>query len=230
MPQLPFFVELLFIGSTALTFLLLFNALYKANFSGKLLLTIALGCFIWLTAISILSLNGFYIIEPTGFPKIVLSFMPTILFLVLLFVLPKARKKLDDIPLKALTWIHIVRIPVEFGLYYLFVYKAVPELMTFAGRNFDIVAGITAPIVVFLTFYRNLLSKKVLLVWNIIMLGFLLFIVVNALLAAPHIFQQFAFDQPNVAIAYFPVVWLQGFIVPVVLFSHFVAIRQLLKK
>ncbi|HVF96549.1 MAG TPA: hypothetical protein VM871_04480, partial [Flavisolibacter sp.] len=39
----------------------------------------------------------------------------------------------------------------------------------------------------------------------------------------------FAFDQPNIAVLYFPFIWLPSFIVPVVLLSHLVCIRQLLK-
>ena len=62
------------------------------------------------------------------------------------------------------------------------------------------------------------------------MLATFINIVVNAILSAPFTFQQFAFDQPNVAVLYFPFVWLPCFIVPVVLFSHLVLIRQLLKK
>jgi hypothetical protein len=68
------------------------------------------------------------------------------------------------------------------------------------------------------------------LVWNFICLGLLFNIVVHAVLSAPLPFQQLAFDQPNVAILYFPYVWLPAFIVPVVLLSHLVAIRKLIIK
>jgi hypothetical protein len=46
---------------------------------------------------------------------------------------------------KILTLLHIIRIPVELGLYWLFIYKAIPQLMTFEGRNFDILVGLTVP-------------------------------------------------------------------------------------
>jgi len=41
--------------------------------------------------------------------------------------------------------------------------------------------------------------------------------------------QLFAFDQPNIAILYFPFVWLPSFIVMTVLFSHLISIRRLVK-
>jgi hypothetical protein len=42
--------------------------------------------------------------------------------------------------------------------------------------------------------------------------------------------QQFGFDQPTVAVLYFPFIWLPGIVVPLVYFSHLVAIRRLLKE
>jgi hypothetical protein len=84
----------------------------------------------------------------------------------------------------------------------------VPQLMTFAGRNFDIISGITAPVIYFVCFKgSNVTNKKLLLWWNVMALALLLNIVINALLSAPFPFQQFAFDQPNIAILYFPFVW-----------------------
>jgi len=52
-------------------------------------------------------------------------------------------------------------------------------------------------------------------------------IVINAILSVPTPIQQFAFDQPNIAILYFPFTWLPCFIVPAVLLSHIVSIKKL---
>jgi len=47
------------------------------------------------------------------------------------------------------------------------------------------------------------------------------------MLSAPSPIQKIAFEQPNIAILYFPFCWLPTFIVPIVLFSHLVAVRKL---
>jgi hypothetical protein len=120
-----------------------------------------------------------------------------------------------------------VRIPVELILYWLSLQKAVPALMTFEGRNFDILAGITAPAMALFFCSGSKTHNRILLAWNIVSLLLLLNIVGNALFSAPGPLQRFAFDQPNIAILYFPFNWLPVFIVPVVLFGHLVAIRQL---
>jgi hypothetical protein len=116
---------------------------------------------------------------------------------------------------------------VEIGLYCLFIHKAIPQLMTFEGRNFDIISGITAPLVAWLGFVKRKLHKTVILAWNIICLLLVLNIVTHGILSVPSPAQQFAFDQPNIAVLYFPITWLPAFIVPLVIFTHLVSIRQL---
>jgi hypothetical protein len=105
-----------------------------------------------------------------------------------------------------------------------------PQLMTIEGRNFDILSGLTAPVVYYFAFVKNKLGAKTLLAWNFICLAILVFTVTNAILSAPTPFQQFAFDQPSVAVLYFPFTWLPAIVVPLVYFSHLVCIRRLLKR
>ncbi|MDI3321000.1 hypothetical protein QJ048_14505 [Pinibacter sp. MAH-24] len=159
-----------------------------------------------------------------------LGILPALLTIILLFASTKGRQFIDSIPLKNITYIHIVRIPVEIVLLWLFFNKAIPKLMTFEGRNFDILSGITAPIIAYLVFTKHRIGRSGLLIWNIICLGLLSNIVLNALFSVPSPAQKFAFDQPNIAILYFPFSWLPTFVVPVVLFGHLVSIRQLVKR
>ncbi|MFD2555125.1 hypothetical protein [Sphingobacterium tabacisoli] len=127
-----------------------------------------------------------------------------------------------------ITYLNIVRIPVELVLFWLFLNGAIPELMTFEGRNFDIIAGITAPIVAYFGLVKGKVNRKIILGWNFVCLGLLMNIVIHAFLSAPSPVQKIAFEQPNIAILNFPFSWLPTFIVPVVLFGHLVSIRQLL--
>jgi hypothetical protein len=186
--------------------------------------------FLWITITSILAYKGFF--KTTfGFPpKLMLAVLPVIIFIIVLLVSKKGQVFTDSLDLRKLTILHIVRIPVELTLYWLAVNKAVPDLMTFTGRNFDIIAGITAPLIYIICFKGDeVKNRSLLLAWNFICLGLLLNIVINAVLSAPFSFQQFAFDQPNIAIFYFPFVLLPSFIVMIVLFSHLVVIRRLFK-
>jgi len=137
---------------------------------------------------------------------------------------------LENMPLAVLTLVHTIRIPVEFVLLWLYQSEQVPVEMTFEGRNFDILSGITAPVVYFLAFRKNEVNRSLLLIWNLAALALLTNIVTIAVLAFPSPFQMVGLDQPNVGVTYFPFIWLPAVIVPIVFFCHLASLSQLLSK
>lgn len=230
--NLPSYLSITFFFTTALTLILFIRAI--KNSTSKAIrdkaILIASGLIIWLIIQAILSINHTYSVNTNYFPPkiLILGILPTLFTILILFVSNKGKQFIDSLPLKNLTYLNIVRVPVEVVLYWLFMYNLLPELMTFEGRNFDILAGITAPIIAYFGYSKHKISKKGKLIWNLLSLALLLNIVFNALLSAPSPIQQFGFEQPNIAILYFPFTWLPTFIVPIVLLTHLVAIRQLL--
>jgi hypothetical protein len=129
-----------------------------------------------------------------------------------------------------LTLLHSIRIGVELVIYGLFTVKLMPEILTFEGRNFDIIAGLTAPVVYYFGYVRKVIGRTGLLIWNFGCLVLLFNIVIHAALSVPTPFQQFGFEQPNVAILQFPFNWLPSVVVPLVLFSQLIVIRRLFRK
>ncbi|HEV8284605.1 MAG TPA: hypothetical protein VGQ09_09850 [Chitinophagaceae bacterium] len=221
--DLPSYITILFLLTVALTFVLFINVVkYKAATSIILL--------IWLALTGMLAYKGVFQNTAALPPRLMLVMAPALLFIILMLATKKGKVFIDNLDLKKLTLVHIIRLPVEVILYLFSLQKLIPELMTFAGRNFDILSGITAPIIYFVCFKNSQLKNRwLLLIWNFVCLGLLLNIVINALLSAPFPFQQFAFDQPNIAVLYFPFIWLPCFIVMIVLFSHLAAISKLLR-
>ncbi len=102
--------------------------------------------------------------------------------------------------------------------------------MTFEGRNLDILSGLTAPLVAWLAVRGGAVNRPLLIMWNLLAFGLLLNILINAILSLETPFQQFAFDQPNRGVLYFPFIWLPVIIVPIVFVSHVVSLWQLLKR
>jgi len=231
--NLPTYISLTFGLTTLITLQLFIWTIRNSNseLTRKKATPIFIGLSIWLTIQAVLTFKNIYNSDTNSFPpKIMLiGILPTILTIILLFATSKGRQFIDSLPLKNLTYLNIVRIPIEIILLWLFLNKSIPELMTFEGRNFDIIAGITAPIIAYFGIKKNKLNRQTILIWNFICLGLLINIVVNALFSAPSPIQKFAFDQPNIAILNFPFSWLPTFIVPIVLFGHLTSIRQLLK-
>jgi len=233
-PNLPIYIALLFALTTIATLLLFTWTIRNSNTeqTRNKATPICIAFILWLLLQAVLTLNNSYNLDTTSFPpKIILTgILPAIITIIIAFSTQKGRQFIDSLPLKNLTYLNIVRIPVEIVLYWLFLNKTIPELMTFEGRNFDILAGITAPIIAYFGLTKTTLSRQTILLWNFICLSLLLNIVINALLSAPSPIQKFAFDQPNIAILNFPFSWLPTFIVPIVLFGHLTSIRQLFKQ
>jgi hypothetical protein len=225
----PVFISILFILTTILTLLFVYRIL-KNSTAGKKIKLVMLFLISWLLIQAVISIRGFYFENTlTVPPRFTLTIIPPVITIVYLFLSKRCRAFINSLSFFDLAILSIVRIPVEVVLYLLYLNQGVPELMTFAGRNFDILAGISAPIIA-LAYKRNIAGKNLLLAWNIISLLLLLNIVINAILSAPFFFQRFAFDQPNIAILYFPFSWLPAFIVPAVLFTHLASIQKLLNK
>ena len=221
MNAIPLFVPAFF-GLVTLATLVFF--FYATNRS-KTAISAALA---WLIFQSAMGISGFYLFTSAMPPRFVFSVGPPLLIISLLFITKRGRVFIDSLNLKTFILLHVIRIPVELALFALFSFKVIPELMTFDGRNFDILSGVTAPFIYYFGFVKQGLGNRIILLWNLICLGLLINIVIIAILSAPFQFQKLAFDQPNIAVLYFPYVWLPSFIVPVVLFSHLVSIRSIL--
>jgi hypothetical protein len=223
MEKLPAYINIVFELTTILTVVLFCKA---TKFSKATILILL----VWLVLQTLIGLSGYYTVTDTIPPRFLLLVFPPLLFIILLFLTSKGRKYIDNLDTKTLTILHTIRIPVEIVLFWLFINKAVPRILTFEGRNFDIFSGLTAPIIYYFGYIKSRINNKVILLWNFICLGLLINIVFNAVLSAPFPFQKFAYDQPNIAVLYFPFVWLPCCVVPLVLLAHLATIRQLLTK
>jgi hypothetical protein len=223
MLQLPIYVYLTF----AATVLLAIGFFYQATKQSTPFMVVLL---IWIGVQSLLALTGFYTNPPTLTIRFPLLIGPPLLFLLSGFLTKKGRAFLDELDLPTLTLFHVIRIPVELVLFWLFVGQHVPEAMTFHGRNVDIFSGLSAPIVYYFGFVKKLLSPQAIVVWNLVCLALLLNVVSTALLSLPARYIRFGFEQPNLALGYFPFVLLPSVLVPLVLLATSAAVRQLLKK
>jgi hypothetical protein len=180
---------------------------------------------LWIFFQAVLSLGGFYLDTSSIPPRLFLFGVgPAFLLIIGYFIF--FRSFIDRLPLETLTLLHSIRIPVELVLYWLFISRTIPEVMTFAGYNFDIVSGILA-VLVYIFISRSANSRTVLIAFNIVGLILLTTIVSIAIMSLEWPFQRLGFEQPNRAVLYFPYIWLPTIVVPIVLFSHLAALWQL---
>lgn len=222
MNSLPLFVPILFLT----TVLLCVYFFYLASQKSKLVISILVA---WMFLQSGLALSDFYLVSNSLPPRFVLLVFPSILFILLLLISRRGRIYIDSLNLKWLTLIHLVRIPVEIILFYLYISKCIPELMTFEGKNFDILSGMSVVPVFFFAFRRNRINKQLLVIWNFVALLLVLNIMFTGILSSPSPIQQLSFDQPNIAVLHFPFNLLPSIVVPLVLFSHIASLYKLNK-
>lgn len=220
MAEVSISTSVLFILTTFLTLWFFYRASKSIN--------VLLGLLVWMIVVGVLGYTGFYRVEDATPPRFIFLLGPGLLFVILLFTTKKGREFTKRLKLKWLTILHTIRIPVEIVLFYIYTEGLIPVEMTFEGYNYDIISGLSAPVMYYLVFVTERIGKRGLLIWNIVCLGLLLNILTIAVLSANTPFQRMAFDQPNIGVAYFPFVWLPAVIVPVVFYSHLASISQLL--
>lgn len=146
----------------------------------------------------------------------------------ILWITCSARTKeiLKHVPIRVLTSLQGFRVFVEILLWMLFIQNLLPEQMTFEGRNFDILAGVTAPLVAY--FLSE--NKKLMIVWNLLSLALLINIVTIAILSMPSPFRVFFNEPSNTIVTTFPFIFLPTFLVPLAYALHFLSLRKLLMK
>jgi len=173
---------------------------------------------LWSIVHSVLAYLGFYQNTTSIPPRFGLVLIPV--FLILLYSLIKKKSWIiKNRNTKISTLLHAVRLPVELVLHQLFIFKLIPELMTYEGYNFDIIMGISSLFLGFLLFKKNI-PTRLLMVWNTIGLVMILAILFMGILSSELPIQLFAFDQPNTALLYFPYILLPATIVPLVIWTH----------
>ncbi len=227
MEQLPAHVSNVFLITTFLTVGIFLYAVRSTGFNSKPAKFLIFLVPFWLIFQAVVSISGFFQNTEAVPPRIFLFGAGPALLLIAIYFSFARGNFIGALPLRILTIIHVIRIPVELTLSWLYDGGMVPRIMTFHGTNFDILSGLTAPIIFFLAFRSGKVNKPLLAVWNIAALGLVFNIVITAVLCIPSPIQQLAFDQPNRAVLYFPYIWLPTVVVPIVFFCHFASLYKL---
>ncbi len=184
---------------------------------------------VWMIFISALSIRGFFS-DFSGFPPKIGIILIVPLVSILTITFSKTAKEIaSHIPVQNIIRLQVFRAFVEILLWMLLIQNLLPVQMSFEGRNFDILAGITAPFIAYLYAKKNI-GKKAAILWNILGLLLLFNIVAIAVLSLPTPFRVFMNEPANTIVARFPIIWLPGFLVPLAYGLHFLSFRQLSSK
>jgi|GEM_PF-5002770 len=130
-----------------------------------------------------------------------------------------------QVPVVAWMAMQVFRFPLELLLHALWKARLLPQMMTYEGANFDIVMGLSAPIVGYLAL-RGKISRKFMVLWNVVGIVLVVHVAARGVLTTPAI-AALASDVPNHAIGMFPYTFIATFFVPAALVFHTLALRKL---
>jgi len=186
----------------------------------------AVGVFLWTLLISLLAYNDFFLDFSTMPPRLVIVLIPPLLILVMISRTQQIKNIIRSIPITWVLYLQGFRFFVEILLWGLFELNLIPVQMTFEGSNFDILVGVTAPIVALL-YQKGLIKELFLKVWNMAGILVLANIVITAMLSMPLPFRVFMNEPASVQVVVFPIIWLPAILVPIAYYLHVFSLMQL---
>jgi hypothetical protein len=150
-------------------------------------------------------------------------FVVAVISLAALLSLSSVGSRLATLPLWIIVAVQSFRFPLELAMHTMHERGIMPEVMSYSGRNFDILTGITALMVAALVATRRA-GRRTVIIWNVIGIALLVNVVVVAILATPR-FRYFGDGQLNVWVTYPPFVWLPAVMVLAALAGHIIVFR-----
>jgi hypothetical protein len=190
---------------------------YRAQF--------AAGFGAWVVFAAALGVSGMLANATLRPPAILYVFIPTFTLVAFLARSRVGGVVASSIPVAVLMGAESLRIIVELFLERLWHAGQLPRMLTFHGANFDILIGLSAPVVAVL-YARHAIGARVALIWNIVGIASLANVVVRNVLISPAI-HLISTEVPNTAIGTFPYSFIPALIVPLAMVLHVLAIRSL---
>jgi small-conductance mechanosensitive channel len=181
---------------------------------------------VWMATTWIVAATGILVRfdrSPPPFAILVLT------ILVLAFVIAFSRlgaRLSTHLPLWLLVAVQGFRFPLELAMHAMYERGVMPIQMSYSGRNFDILTGVSAIAVAFLV-WSSRGGRRLVLAWNILGLALLVNVIAVAVLGTPK-FQYFGPDHLNLWVTIPPFVWLPAVMVLAALTGHLLIFRALL--
>jgi hypothetical protein len=130
------------------------------------------------------------------------------------------------LPLAALVGFQAFRFPLELLMHRAYAEGLMPVQMSYSGRNFDIITGMTAA-VLGLVLWKREVSPWFVRLWHVMGVLLLANILTVAMLSTPMPFRKFWNEPANVWITQVPYVWLPAVFVLFAILGHVLIARRL---
>jgi hypothetical protein len=177
----------------------------------------------WLIYDGILGYSGGVAGSLFGIPGIVALVAPVFVFAaVVLVISPVGRYVALRISLPLLIALQTFRVGVELTLHKLWEVGAVPHLLTLPGGNVEMLIGLSAPAIAWLSL-KGPIGRRLAVGWGVLGLLSLFNVSARAALTGPlHLIHS---EVPNLALGMFPFSFIPGFMAPLAVMLHVFALR-----
>ncbi len=187
--------------------------------------SVASGLCAWLVATATLAQGGVFgdgTARPPRWPLLPLIALGTV---GILSRTRTFRRLLAEVPSWQPVALQAFRIGVELAFWQLHRGGLAPAQVTFEGRNFDGLVGLTAPVVA-VGIAVGWFGPRLAIAWNLFGLLMLFNAIGTVATSAPGPVHLDWPGEPFTAIATWPVIWIPAFLAPAGIFLHFISIRQ----
>ncbi|MEQ9424959.1 MAG: hypothetical protein RJQ09_11105 [Cyclobacteriaceae bacterium] len=177
---------------------------------------------VWISYLLLISSLGFLnsFALPPRIPLMVV--LPSIVAMILVLRSKHFQHVIGSIPAHVILYLQSFRILVELLIYGAFLNGVFPKAVTFEGTNFDILVGISALLIGFLS-SKNSIKPTVALTWNIISIAILGVTVATFIYTYYFSGVQLPFASE---FASMPYLLLPGVLLPFAIFLHAISIKQ----
>jgi hypothetical protein len=182
------------------------------------------GLAIWLVYVGLFSSLG-YMRDPSLRPPGILWVIgPLVLFVVVVVRSNIGARVAAAIPLWLILGFESFRIGVELLMHRLWEDGLMPKLLTYEGGNVDMFFGLSAPIIAWIA-VTGRLGLRLAMGWNVLGLLSLASAAASSVLTGP--LKLISAEVPNVAMGIFPYTFIPGFLAPLAVTFHVLAIRAI---
>ncbi|WP_295996995.1 hypothetical protein [Rugamonas sp.] len=188
-------------------------------------LAVPLALVAWLLLSGALAADGWLAVWEARPPRLLLIPLLALAGVVVLHRSALLRGLIDAAPRHWPVAMQIFRIGVELSFLGLYLAGGAPRQVTFEGRNFDVLVGLTAPFVAFAIRYWQLAPRSV-IVWNALGLAILTNTIFTTLSSTPGPAHLDWPGLPFTGFGHWPFVWIPAFLAPLAIFLHVFSIRQ----
>ncbi len=181
--------------------------------------------FAWIAYITLLDYSG--VLASLALPPRIGMFIiiPIVVIIILASRSNSFQPVLAQTPLVLPVFLQSFRIVVELLIYRAFLAGILPQRATFEGLNFDIIVGLSAPLIAFLV-WKKKISHRGLLSWNILalmVLGLTVYSFIHTFY-----FTDYGLKMESFELMRMPFLLLPAVLLPMAVFLHVFSIRQIL--